>query len=47
MTDSAGNGWNGNVLAVRQNNVIVGRFGLNFTSGSTYGPIYITVNSQL
>lgn len=47
MTDSKGDGWNGNVLAVKQNNVVVGLFGLNFTSGSTYGPVYITVNSKL
>lgn len=46
MTDLKGDGWNGNVLAVRQNNTVVGTFGLNFSSGSSYGPVYVSINSN-
>lgn len=31
MTDAKGNGWNGNVLAIKQNNTVVGTFGSAFT----------------
>jgi hypothetical protein len=46
MTDSKGDGWNGNVLAIRQNNTVVGLFGSLFTSGSSSGPINIRVNAR-
>ncbi len=46
LSDSAGDGWNGNVLAIKQNNTIVGTFGDTFTSGSTKGPFYIVVQPQ-
>lgn len=42
-----GDGWNGNVLALKQNNTVVGIFGNYFTSGFSAGPIYITVTSNI
>lgn len=47
MTDSFGDGWNSNVLAIKQNNSIVGTFGDLFTSGSTSGPVNINVLGDL
>jgi len=47
MTDSYGDGWNGNTIAVRQNNIIVGIFGGNFTTGTSYGPVFIPVLANL
>lgn len=47
MTDSAGDGWNGNVISVKQNNAVVGTFGGNFTSGSSSGPFYIPIQGGL
>lgn len=46
MTDSFGDGWNGNILAVKQNGATVGTFGNGFSSGSTFGPTYITVQGN-
>lgn len=46
MNDSAGDGWNGNILAIRQNNTIVGTFGTGFISGSSSGPVYITIQGN-
>ena len=43
LTDSSGDGWNGNVLALRQNGVILGTFGGSFTAGNSNGPIFIPV----
>lgn len=43
MTDIAGDGWNGNVLAIKQNNIIIGTFGSAFTSKNVSGPVTITV----
>lgn len=43
MTDSFGDGWNGNVIGIRQNNTIVATFGGSFTSGSAAGPILIQI----
>ena len=47
MTDTTSNGWNGNVLAIKQNNAIVGTFGENFTTGNSSGPVYIFVQGNL
>lgn len=50
MTDSFGDGWNSNILAIQQldqNNAIVGTFGGAFTTGATSGPISITVMGNL
>ena len=33
MTDSYGDGWNNNVLALKQNGIIVAEFGESFTEG--------------
>lgn len=45
MTDSFGDGWNYNILGFKQNNIIVGTFGGAFTSGSSFGPINVTLSS--
>ena len=47
MTDSFGDGWNSNVLAIRQNNKIVGFFGNTFTTGSSSGPVSVIVQGNL
>lgn len=47
MTDSYGDGWNGNVLGIRQNGSVIGTFGAGFTSGSSSGPLLITVAADL
>ena len=47
MIDSWGDGWNGNIIAIKQNNTIVGTFGSTFTSGSSNGPVYITVQGSM
>lgn len=41
MNDSFGDGWNGNILAFKQNNLILGTFGANFTKGNKSGPVSI------
>lgn len=47
MTDSGGNGWNRNVLAIKQNGVVVGTFGSAFTRGFVSGPIYVVVQGDV
>jgi hypothetical protein len=47
MTDSFGDGWNGNILGIRQNGIIVGTFGQNFRTGRTTTPAIITINSTI
>lgn len=47
MTDSSGDGWNNNILAIRQNNVIAGLFGGNFTKGYSTASINITVQGNV
>lgn len=47
MSDSAGDGWNNNVLAIKQNNSIIGTFGELFVSGDVNGPITINVFGDL
>lgn len=46
MTDSFGDGWNGNVLAIRQNSTNY-LFGNAFTTGKTSGPVSITLNANM
>ena len=41
LTDSWGDGWNGNTMSVRQNGILVATLGPTFTTGT--GPINITV----
>ena len=47
MTDSFGDGWNGNVFGFRQNSAIAATFGDTFTTGTTSGPLYITVAKNI
>ena len=47
MTDSGSDGWNSNVLAIRQNNTILGYFGASFTAGSSSGPVSVIVQGNL
>jgi len=47
MTDSYGDGWNGNILTIKQNNAVVGSFGSSFTTGSVSSPVYIVVQGNL
>ena len=47
MTDSGSDGWNSNVLAIRQNNTILGYFGAPFTAGSSSGPVSVIVQGNL
>lgn len=47
MTDTKGDGWNGNILAIKQNDVILGTFGGAFTTGTTTDPVYIRVQIDL
>jgi hypothetical protein len=47
MSDSWGDGWQSNILAIKQNNTVVGTFGSTFTSGFSNGPVYITVQGSI
>jgi hypothetical protein len=47
MTDSSSDGWNGNIISIKQNNNIVGTFGTSFTSGGTSGPVYMLIQGNL
>lgn len=47
MTDSGSNGWNGNVLALRQSNNVVGTFGEAFTSRATGTALTVNVIGNL
>ena len=47
MTDSYGDGWNSNILGIRQNGTIVGYFGNQFISGFSNGPLEIYVLGDL
>lgn len=47
MVDSKGDGWNGNVLAFKQENVIVATFGSGFESGKTYGPQTVRIKNNV
>lgn len=44
MSDTGGNGWNGNTMSVIQNSVVVATLGSTFTSGS--GPFTVNVALQ-
>lgn len=46
MTDSYGDGWNGNILSIKQGSLNY-LFGSAFTSGSTFGPQTIIINGNL
>lgn len=47
MTDTKGDGWNGNILAIKQNDTIIGTFGGAFTTGATADPVYIRIQVNL
>lgn len=47
MSDSGSNGWNGNIVGLRQNGAIFWQFGSNFTSGSSLGPLNVTINGRI
>ena len=46
LTDTYGDGWNGNILGIKQNNTVVGVIGDTFTDGSSSGPFYFTVRGN-
>lgn len=46
MTDSWGDGWNGNVIGIKANGAIIQNFGSKFLDGSTFGPVKIQVPSK-
>lgn len=46
MTDYYGDGWNGNIIGIKQNGTVFATFGQNFTAGKVYGPIQITIPNQ-
>lgn len=41
LTDSVGDGWNGYIFGLRQNNHIMTVFGQDFKRGAQQGPIEI------
>lgn len=43
LNDSFGDGWNGNILGIVQNGALVATFGQNFTTGSTFGPVSVSL----
>lgn len=47
MVDISGNGWEGNVIGFKQNGVIVGTFGENFTWGSSSGPVSVLLRGDI
>lgn len=47
MTDSYGDGWEGSILGIKQNGMIVGTFGSAFTYGRSSGPVSITIQGSV
>lgn len=47
MFDSGSDGWNYNLLGLRQNSKTLGIFGSNFTDGALSGPVSIIVRSNI
>ena len=47
MSDSFGDGWNGNILGIKQNNTIIGTFGSGFVTGFSSGPVYVNVQANV
>lgn len=47
LSDSYGDGWNGNVLGFKQNRTLISTFGTAFTTGTSRGPFFITVTNNL
>ena len=46
MSDSFGDGWSANVLAVKQNDITVAYLGSTFTTGSTSGPVPVILQGN-
>jgi hypothetical protein len=46
LFDYFGDGWNNNILAIRQNGFVVATFGGGFTDGSAYGPENVLLTSN-
>lgn len=46
MTDSGNDGWNSNVLAIKQDGTVLGTFGGDFATGNSSGPVSITVQGN-
>lgn len=47
MSDSKGDGWNGNIIAFKQDGVIVATFGDNFIEGKNYGPSIVRIKNNI
>lgn len=47
MTDSWGDGWNGNVIGLKQEGMMIANFGSNFTSGHEFGPVTVKIPSGI
>lgn len=47
MTDSGSDGWNGNIISIKQNNNVVGTFGPTFSSGNSSRPIYLLIQGNI
>jgi hypothetical protein len=47
MSSRSGNGWGGNILGFKQNNVVVATFGSNFTYGASSDSFQITIKSNV
>lgn len=46
LTDSGSDGWNGNVLGIKQNNMIIATFKMNSYNSSSEGPYKISVQGD-
>ena len=44
LTDSFGDGWNGNIITIKQDNL---NYNFGFTSGKTYGPLQISIKGDV
>jgi hypothetical protein len=47
MTDSYGDGWEGSIVGIRQNGVIIAVIGSNFTTGYSLGPYTIQIPANV
>lgn len=43
MSDSKGDGWNGNVFGIKQDSEPTVKFGVGFSSGKTFGPVQVSI----
>jgi hypothetical protein len=47
MIDSYGDGWNNNILGLKQNGRIVATFGKEFKTGKTFWPIIVNIPAHI